>query len=307
MKNWLPFTLLFLISLGAMAQTSATKIPDSLFTAQQWKAAIPLYESAIKSGVNNALTWNRLGYCYHNIGQIEIAIKHYQTSLANKPTAFLEQIVHTRLARAYSLKNELDKSFSSLEKALSLGYLNTNEIETHLDFVNLRKDNRFENTKRLVYENAFPCQKDSRTKEFNFWLGEWDVYANGTTTLVGKSKIESASGGCMVLENWTAVGPQLHNGKSMNYVDPVTSKWIQVWVGSSGVNSQNIIRFYDGEYKDGAMRFVFNYEVNGAKIIGRFIFFNEGPNQVRQFNEQSSDGGKTWTTSYDYIYKRVSK
>jgi hypothetical protein len=103
------------------------------------------------------------------------------------------------------------------------------------------------------------------------------------------------------------VGGQPHNGKSMNYVDPITNKWIQVWVGSAGINSQNITRFYDGEYKDGAMRFVFDREVNGTKIIGRFIFYNEGPNQVRQFNETSSDGGKTWTTSYDFTYKRTGK
>src|SRR6266853_352872 len=109
MKNALAF--LFLISLGARAQLPSTKIPYSLFTAQQWKAAIPLYESAIKGGVNNALTWNRLGYCYHNAGQIDVAIKHYQVSLENKPTAGLEQVVQSRLARAYSLKNEMDKSF----------------------------------------------------------------------------------------------------------------------------------------------------------------------------------------------------
>ncbi len=305
MKNTL--ACLLLISSGVNAQTPTTKIPDSLFSAQQWKAAIPLYESAIKSGVNNALTWNRLGYCYHNVGQIAMAIKDYQTSLENKPTAFLQQIVQTRLARAYSLKNEMDKSFGSLDKAVSLGYNNTTELETHSDFTNLRKDSRFENTKKLAYANAFPCQKDAHTKEFDFWLGEWDVYARGTATLVGKSKIESASGGCMVLENWTAVGSQPHNGKSMNYVDPITNKWIQVWVGSSGINTLNITRFYDGEYKDGAMRFVFDREVNGTKMIGRFIFFNEGPNQVRQFNETSSDGGKTWTTSYDFTYKRVGK
>ena len=305
MKNMLAF--LYLISVGVSAQTPSTKIPDSLFTAQQWKAAIPLYESAIKSGVSNALTWNRLGYCYHNSGQIDLAIKDYMTSLENKPAAALELIVQTRLARAYSLKNEIDKSFAALDRACNLGYANANELETHADFTNVRKDKRFENAKKLVYANAFPCQKDLRTKEFDFWLGDWDVYARGTATLVGKSKIESASGGCMVLENWTAVGPALHNGKSMNYVDPVSGKWIQLWVGSSGIIQQNITRFYDGEYKDGAMRFVFDHEVNGAKIIGRFIFYNEGPNQVRQFNEQSSDGGKTWTTSYDFTYKRVGK
>src|SRR6185369_3711093 len=105
---------------------------------------------------------------------------------------------------------------------------------------------------------AFPCLKNAQAREFDFWLGDWDVYNRGTTSLVGKSKIENASGGCMVLENWTAVGSQMHNGKSMNFVDPESGKWIQVWVGSSGINSQNMTRFYDGEYKDGAMRFVFD-------------------------------------------------
>jgi hypothetical protein len=159
----------------------------------------------------------------------------------------------------------------------------------------------------LAIEKAFPCLKDAHARQFDFWLGEWDVYNRGTTTLVGKSKIESASGGCMVLENWTALSGPPHNGKSMNFVDPETGKWMQVWVGSSGITNLNITRFYDGEYKDGAMRFVFDRTIQGKKIVGRFIFYNESPNQVRQFNEQSIDGGKTWSTNYDFTYKRVGK
>ncbi|HCW07176.1 MAG TPA: hypothetical protein DGG95_07415, partial [Cytophagales bacterium] len=68
---------------------STTKVPDSLFANQQWNVAIPLYEKAIKSGVTNALTWNRLGFCYHNVGQVDLAIKDYLISLNNKPSAFL--------------------------------------------------------------------------------------------------------------------------------------------------------------------------------------------------------------------------
>ncbi|GHN02988.1 hypothetical protein WSM22_44770 [Cytophagales bacterium WSM2-2] len=297
--------LLLLVSIGSVAQNSSTKVPDSLFTAQQWKAAIPLYEAAVKSGVSSALTWNRLGFCYHNSGQLDLALKNYQISLENKPNPFIEQIVQSRMARVFSLKNDLEKSFASLNKAVALGYVNLQELETHTDFANLRKDKRYENIKNLTYENSFPCKKDSHTKEFDFWLGDWDVYVRGTATIVGKSKIESASGGCMVLENWTAIGGQPHNGKSMNFVDPETNKWIQVWIGSSGINNTNITRFYDGEYKDDAMRFVFDRMMQGSKIIGRFIFYNEGPNQVRQFSEQSTDNGKTWTTNYDFTYKRV--
>lgn len=300
--------LLFVITISVSNLSAQSTVKaDSLFSIQQWKAALPLYETAIKSGVNNAITWNRLGYCYHNVGQIDLAIKNYQVSLDNKPSAALEQVVQARLARAYSIKNEINKSFITLERALALGYPNVTELETHGDFSNLRKDKRFDHAKELANENAFPCMKNAQTHEFDFWLGEWDVYNKGTTTLVGKSKIESASGGCMVLENWTAVGNPPHNGKSMNFVDPESGKWMQVWVGSSGINNLNITHFYDGEYKDGAMRFVFDRTMQDQKIIGRFIFYNEGPNQVRQFNEQSSDGGKTWTTSYDLTYKRAGK
>jgi hypothetical protein len=153
--------------------------------------------------------------------------------------------------------------------------------------------------------NPFPCMNDKKLREFDFWIGDWDVYQNGTNVVVGESKIEMASGGCMILENWTAKGPVPHNGKSMNYVNPVSGKWEQLWIGSGGINTNNPQQFVNGEYTGGAMRFTFEqYSPQNQKQTGRFIFFNNGADEVRQFNEVSSDGGKTWTTVYDFIYKR---
>jgi hypothetical protein len=153
--------------------------------------------------------------------------------------------------------------------------------------------------------DAFPCMRDKKLREFDFWLGDWNVYKNGTDIMVGESKIELASGGCMVLENWTAKGPAPHNGKSMNYVNPATGRWEQLWIGSGGINVNNPQKFVNGEYSDNALRFTFEQvSPTGAKQIGRFIFFNIGPNEVRQFNEVSNDNGKTWTTVYDFTYKR---
>lgn len=145
------------------------------------------------------------------------------------------------------------------------------------------------------------CMDIPQMRQFDFWVGTWDVFATGTEKLVGKNIIEIASGGCMLLENWTALGPQGGSGKSMNYVNPETKKWEQLWIGSGGPPQ----KFVDGEYRDNAMRFTFTQvDQQGRKQIGRFIFYNEGPNQVRQFNEVSSDDGKTWTTVYDLTYKR---
>jgi hypothetical protein len=153
--------------------------------------------------------------------------------------------------------------------------------------------------------NAMPCMNDKHSREFDFWLGDWDVFKRGTDQKVGDSKIEIASDGCMILENWVATGPVAHNGKSMNYVNPQTGKWEQLWIGSGGININNPQKFVNGVYTDGAMRFEFKAtDKNGKKQLGRFIFFNEGADQVRQFNEISSDEGKTWTTVYDFTYKR---
>jgi hypothetical protein len=56
------------------------------------------------------------------------------------------------------------------------------------------------------------------------------------------------------------------------------------------------------------MRFTFTTtDAQGHKLVGRFIFFNEGPDKVRQFNETSADDGKTWVTGYDLTYLRVKK
>jgi len=151
---------------------------------------------------------------------------------------------------------------------------------------------------------AFPCTANPKQHAFDFWLGEWDAYVTGTSKLAGHSVIQSASGGCMVLENWESAG-QPYNGKSMNFIDAATGKWQQVWVGSEG-GGQHV--FVNGEYHDSAMRFEFEEkDKEGRKLKGRFSFFNEGPDQVRQLNETSPDNGQTWTKVYDFTYVRRKK
>ena len=131
----------------------------------------------------------------------------------------------------------------------------------------------------------------------SIWIGDWDVYLTGTKTYAGHNKIEMTSGGCALLESWES---KSSTGKSLNFIDPLTQTWKQTWVGSY---QSGIQEFVNGEYKDGAMRFVFgNKNAQGVKIMGRFIFYNEKPGQVRQFNETSSDGGKIRITNYDYTY-----
>jgi predicted Zn-dependent protease len=274
---------------------------DSLFLIRDWSGAIPIYEAVLKAEPNNSLAWNRLGFSYHNTSNPGKALENYLKALTYKPSPGLETTVQSRMARIYAMRNEKDKAFESLERALQLGYANLSELDAQAEFNNIRTDARFADVYKRANINAYPCMGNAQVRQFDFWVGEWDAYVSGTNNLAGQSKIERVSGGCMILENWTSVGSPF-NGKSMNFVDPVSGKWKQIWVGSGGVNATE---FLNGEYRDGAMRF--EYEtVNplGAKQSVHFYFFNEGPDQVRQFHETSTDEGKTWTTTYDFTYKR---
>lgn len=152
----------------------------------------------------------------------------------------------------------------------------------------------------LLAQQATSCMDIPQARQFDFWIGEWDAYVTGSDKLAGYSSIQLASGGCMILENWTSVG-QPFSGKSMNFVDPVTLTWKQIWVGSNGLN---VTEFLNGEYRDGAMRF--DYETkrpDGKTQFVKFHFYNTGKDEVRQLHQTSEDG-KSWVTTYDFTYKR---
>lgn len=144
-----------------------------------------------------------------------------------------------------------------------------------------------------------PCSNEPHSHDFDFWIGEWDVYATGTKVLVGHSIVQSISGGCGILENWTAV--KGGTGKSINYYNPATGKWEQDWIGAGGGPQ----RYLNGIYKDSAMQFT--YESTTAKnkpISGNFKFYNIDKNTVRQYQDVNNDDGKTVTVSYDFTYVR---
>ena len=304
------FALLSTTALNAQQSQNKIKVysiakADSLFLAQQWKNARDEYEGALKidSNKGKALAWNRLGFCYHNLGDYNTALTHYKTALENNPAPGLLPVVNIRMAKIYGIKNEPTASLEHLEKAINAGYLNLDDMDTAREFKAIRGLDKFRPLTEKASVNAFPCKAQPQTRQFDFWVGEWNVYATGTNFQVGRSSVQKASGDCMILENWTALGSVPNNGKSMNYVNPQTGKWEQFWIGSGG-GGNNIQRFYNGEYKDSVMRFEFELNTPQGKQTGRFSFFNQGPDQVRQLSEISADAGKTWRTSYDFTYKR---
>lgn len=143
---------------------------------------------------------------------------------------------------------------------------------------------------------SFPCEDIPRFAEFDFWLGEWDVH-DPSGTFVGNNVIMREQRGCVIAETWT--GARGSTGSSINYVDRITDEWVQIWNDASG--SQINIRgglTDDGMLLEGTIHYV----GNGTTAPFRGLWTPLPDGRVRQFFEQSSDGGETWATWFEGFY-----
>ena len=121
--------------------------------------------------------------------------------------------------------------------------------------------------------------------------------ARGPIGTGSSSVIEKQLDGCVIQENWLTPGT-FGEGKSFNIYNTALKRWEQYWVDSRGT-----ITHYVGNFRaDGALYYEADQFGTTNKI--RMTFFNQGPNQVRQLGHTSTDGGKTWTVSFDLTYVR---
>jgi hypothetical protein len=141
-----------------------------------------------------------------------------------------------------------------------------------------------------------PCANEPERHRFDFWIGEWDVTTpNGNPA--GSSVVQSVSGGCALLENWTSMNGG--HGKSLNAYNPDIHQWQQYWIGQDG----KVAEFRSSEFDGKSLVFFIK---DGAKpnSILRLSFTPRDSATVRQHSESSSDGGKSWKTQFDLLYHR---
>lgn len=119
------------------------------------------------------------------------------------------------------------------------------------------------------------CDDLPGARDFDFWVGDWNVYgANQPDTLGGTNRIEKRSNGCLILEEWTSATG--NDGTSMNFLDPTSGQWRQIWMGSN-----NYIDYSGGLNADGQM-----------VLEGEITYFGASGSQSAPFRG-------TWTPNED--------
>lgn len=134
--------------------------------------------------------------------------------------------------------------------------------------------------------------------DFDFWVGEWNVYAPDGGPYQGHNSIVKTHGGCLIAEHWQ--GARGSAGDSMNFYDPLIAAWRQVWVSRGA-----FIDYTGGLDETGAM--VLEGEIfypgrgTRAPFRGTWTLLEDGT--VRQhFQQQDAEGN--WADWFVGIYVR---
>jgi len=145
-----------------------------------------------------------------------------------------------------------------------------------------------------------PCASP-RHREFDFWIGTWDV-TGPSGKFAGTNRIEPADGGCVLVESWSSAGGG-YTGRSLNSVGG-DGRWHQTWVDSSGLRLDLVGGLVEG-------RMVLEGDTpatapGGPPVKNRITWTPQRDGDVRQHWETSQDGGKTYATAFDGLYHPVT-
>lgn len=133
-------------------------------------------------------------------------------------------------------------------------------------------------------------------RQLDFWVGNWTVTVGGGQA--GTNLVTLEESRCLVHEHWT--GARGETGQSFNFYDRNDGAWHQVWVSSSG----NVLNL-TGHFAAGALTYVGeSRKPDGSTVRHRLSFRANPDGTVRQLWETSSDGGSSWTTSFDGLYAK---
>jgi hypothetical protein len=296
----LVFGIVTALPLRAQAPT-ANRSADSAFARGDWNAAITGYQALVKRDTVSPAPWFRLGVAHHSLGHYKEAVDAFRNASRRGAVPLSTEL---RLARSYAKLGDAANAYVRLDSVVKVanpGML-PSAVSDEPDFAALKAESRFKAIVASLVAIRYPCHTRPESQQLNFWVGDWNVAPwsapPGTpNNVAGTNLVTPILENCVLLENWKGAGGG--EGKSMNFFEPSTRKWRQIWVADGGSTLD-----YAGEFKDGAMRFEGKTMIPNGYILQRLTFTPFGKDTVRQTFHNSLDSGRTWNVTFDARYVR---
>ncbi len=289
----------------SLANDELNKQAAKFYTEQNWPETINAYSQLVTEQPENEQAWYRIAHAHIQLKQGEKALK------ANQKLAQAQQIpagiVQYQKAQALALTGDNPAMWQALQQAATSGFRNLNDLNSNPLWQPHKTDQLFAAVSQQIDKNIRPCMHDEVYRQFDFWLGHWEVYGNleKTGPLFGHNTISRTEQGCLLMEQWQ--GASGSTGTSMNYFDGIKKQWVQRWVSGGGT----VIDYAGGLITPKA-------DTQAMQLVGK-IYYASTQQQpqirdfrgtwtpldhgvVQQFFEESVDGGKTWYTWFNGFY-----
>lgn len=276
-----------------VGETSLEERANEAYSSASWQEATEYYRELSREKPGDPAVWYRLARSLENSGSAgaEPAVTAYERALK---LGFRPGPALVGIARVHARESNPGGALDALERLSELGPSRgaVRQIENSGAFDEMRSHPEFV----AALRELTPCTAEAY-RQFDFWLGDWEV-RSPQDQVVGKNTVTSSLDGCMLIENWESVAGG--KGMSINYFDHRDQTWTQIYRDNTG----NVGNWppLTGSFRDGAMRLE---TPEDAQPRSRWIWTKISEDKVRQMAESSSDGGETWTVSWDSYYIRV--
>ncbi len=135
-------------------------------------------------------------------------------------------------------------------------------------------------------------------RQFDFWLGDWDVYSVESGKLIARAQVTPVLAGCALSEDYRSRTG--YAGRSFSAYDASRGVWHQSWVSSEGE-----ILVIEGGLREGAMELCGADQAapQGPQRWTRGVW-RPAADTVRETATRSTDGRKTWQPWFDIVFRR---
>ena len=139
------------------------------------------------------------------------------------------------------------------------------------------------------------------SRQMDFWLGDWDAaYVQNGVAAKSRNRVTKVLDGCAILEEFTGAPGMSLDGRSYSVYDARAGRWKQTWVDNQGGYLD-----FAGDVLDGNRVFAREFTRQGKIVKQRMVFRDVKPDSFKWLWQASTDGGATWSTSWEIDYRRV--
>ena len=146
-------------------------------------------------------------------------------------------------------------------------------------------------------QTAPPPRSVPGAKDFDFWVGEWNLSWGDTSR--GTNTVSFTLDSAVVMEQFSGGSSTPLRGMSVSAYNQRSKRWQQTWVDNGGDYLD-----FSGAFTNGKMILSRKAELNGKEFLQRMVWFAISHDSLNWHWDRSDDNGTTWKTLWAIHYER---